>query len=343
MALIDVEGGLHIDGKKESVIGECGTCHDVPPATGSHLAHYGASVIGAVYGDTGDTAALLPGGGDYAFGCGNCHPVEESHHMNGVKNTGGGFAEVDLSPAGVPQGSLKAMNRFDAAYTPGLDVFTDSDGLEYTLGTCSGVYCHSRATYQTPDPIQIPGTDFPFTGYPIDYPFYTVLKDREFESPAWGGNLSCDGCHGFPPRTFHPGVQAGAGDSHSWIDGKGHENLHGWNHGGAPEACSTCHFGTVSEAGARTRDPATGWSVYGAVPVSGYLQHVNGVTDVEFPQGKIKGVDGEDFDLTGASWAPDAATCSDVACHLNQTSVEWGLPFRRNVPAECLGCHGNED
>ncbi|NOZ02449.1 MAG: hypothetical protein GXP54_11240, partial [Deltaproteobacteria bacterium] len=260
----------------------CDTCHGVPPNDPTHQVHYSAGVEDAVYGHTDMTAELKPGGGGYAFSCGNCHPVDPSRHMNGVPNGGGGFAEIDLSPTGVSTGSLKAKNRPDASYTPGSTVVTGLDGFDYTEGTCANVYCHSMKVTATPDPIPGPGVDFPFSGYPISYPPYAVDTSREYESPKWGTDLSCGGCHGFPPRADSGSVNAGTGDSHSWIDGSGYDNLHAWNLGFGPLACSTCHFGTVVDEGVRSYEGVPSVAVYQPVPIEDFGSHVNGVADVVF-------------------------------------------------------------
>ncbi len=332
----------HVDGIVEA-IGGCDGCHDAPPATGSHLVHYQATADEASYGGTGGTAALLPGGTGYAFDCGNCHPLDHGHHRNDVPNSGGGRAEIDLSPAGAPPGSLRARNPATASYQPGGTLLYDSRGFAYTEGTCSDVYCHSAARVEVPGPVAVPGTDFAFPGYPLliaDYqPPHTVTRSRSYATtPPWGGSLSCDGCHGFPPRTEYPEVVAGAGDSHSWIDENGDENLHGFVHGFPPVACAVCHHDTVTASGSRTRD-ANGWSVYGTVPIVGYEFHVDGAASVAFTPDPVAIKPPVPYDLDTASYDPDTRTCSDVGCHKGQTTVEWGLPYRSNVGIECNSCH----
>ena len=132
---------------------------------------------------------------------------------------------------------------------------------------------------------------------------------------------------------FSPDVAAGVGDSHSWIDDSGHENLHGWAHGEEPFACATCHFDTVIAPGVRTRD-ANGWSVYEAVPIANRRTHVNGQPDVVFTSSPVWLFD-IPFDLTGGAYAPMEKSCADISCHLQQTPVAWGLPFRVDNTYEC--------
>ncbi len=331
-----IDGVLQVSGSLE-----CGSCHAVPPATGSHLVHYSASTQDATYGDTSITEALLPGGGGYAFGCGNCHPTDPSHHGNGVTNAGGGSAEIQLSPGDGKPGSLKARNGPNAAYDPGPLLQADGDGLFYTLGTCSEVYCHSQRVIDTPGPVPAPGQDFPFTGYPITYPEYVVNTTRLYRDVTWGDTLSCDGCHGFPPRTFDATVLAGAGDSHSWINAEGYESLHGFVHGADPVPCSACHNEVVTDPGVRYRDyepPADGWSVYEPVPIAGHGRHVNGVANVAFTTDPIT-LTSNQFDLSSAAWDSSTRSCESVSCHLQDTPVVWGTPFRYSVGAECNVCH----
>ncbi|RME27008.1 MAG: CxxxxCH/CxxCH domain-containing protein [Deltaproteobacteria bacterium] len=341
---------LHIDGIVEvSFTGACDGCHGAPPDTGAHRVHFGAGADKAHYGGTGTAQQLAPGAGAYAFDCGNCHPLDASHHMNGKKNGGGGDAEVDLSPSGAPQGALKALNPAGASYAPGNVVKTDSEGFRYTEGTCTNVYCHSKKVVEVPGPVPEPGVDFQFTGYPIQYPDYTVLERREYSSPAWSGTLSCDGCHGFPPRTYSPewdlqdgsddfpDVDGAAGDSHSWIDPEGYEDLHGYTHGFQPLACATCHYGTVTEQGQREFDQNTGWSVYQPVPIASHESHVNGKPDVAFTPDAI--TLRSDHDLSTASYDESTRTCSGVSCHINQADVAWGSPYRYENTFECNVCH----
>ena len=342
---------LHIDGEvQRSLDAACGACHSVPPQTGSHLTHYSADVDSAAYGSTAVTSDILPDGeSGYALGCGNCHPTASSAHANSVENAGGGSAEIELSPVGAPDGSLRALHLESATYTPGDEVFTDSDGMTYTMGTCSDVYCHSEwVVLETPDGVPIPQTDFEFTNYPIEYPDYEVVAERQYSTPTWGDDLSCDGCHGFPPRTyFDDGVDAAAGDSHSYITPAGDEDLHGWAMASSvPIACATCHFATVTEQGERGRTsegPAIQWSTFEPIPIADYTNHVNGQPDIDFTDEGVvvtpNGVAKSEFSFGLATYDSETRTCNDVSCHFNQTSVTWGAPYRPEYSVECDQCH----
>ncbi len=320
---------LHINGLIEVSGGACGTCHDLPPQTGAHLKHAGLSP--AVYGGL-STAANLANPTGYAFGCAYCHPIDPAKHANG------GLAEVELYNPNAPVGSLKRRSPA-ATYTPGATVLIDNKGRQYTQGTCANVYCHSGPSYSTPAGVPTPGVDFAFTGYPIAYPAFLVDIGRSYQTAAWGGApLPCSGCHGFPLRTQAPAVAAMAGQSHSWIDADGQESGHGWNHGFAPLACTTCHNQTVTAQNVTARGAAN-VSVYTGVPITGFAFHVNGLPDVVFDKVRPQPYSTPVL-LTNASYAQATQTCSNVACHRSQTAIKHGNPYRgTTLTSECNACH----
>jgi len=346
--VIDVAGGLHVNGIVEvEVNAPCDTCHGAPPATGSHLLHFGATPADATYGGLGATSDMLqPNTSVYAFDCGNCHPMDATHHLNGVPNSGGGVAEVELDPSTATAGSLRALHGASASYTPGTTLQTDADGFAYTEGgSCSEVYCHSGKSVSVPGPVPEPGVTFTSTGYPVVYPAFTVDVTRDYVEPVWGtSGTTCSSCHGFPPRTFcEPdtngdctSVDAAAGDSHSWINAAGDEDLHGWSHGFEPIPCTTCHADTVFVLGNTSRS-AAGWGVYEDVPIARTVNHVNGRADVAFTNKAIPIID--DFTLGSATYDGTTQTCADVSCHLNQTEAVWGTPYRFDNVIECDACH----
>jgi len=217
---------LHIDGHHDVPSGGgCTACHAAPPATGAHLAH-GAIDDGA-YGSTRFLQAAFPAITDptdpqvaaYQFGCGNCHPISSASHRNGT------WGDIDLSPAGAPAGSLKALNDAGAAW-------------DDVTQTCTGVYCHSSgqaAPAYTTSP--------PWTG--------------TFQVPR------CAGCHANPPDYASGGAGAATANGHIGLlmdNGNTYETGHfagfpamfhaGSFHGGgatgsSPITCQTCHYGTV--------------------------------------------------------------------------------------------------
>lgn len=328
----------------------CSACHDSPPQTGSHLAHYDSAPLMTLrYADT-DVHSTTDA---YLFGCGNCHPLDRANHRDGT-------VEVELFNPLAPAGSLKARNPADAAYDP-------------VTGTCSNVYCHSGNTVTSSrvgPPLTYPASPVP-PGYLLNmsyimdetcsnltYDPYTVRYARQYATtPPWGTNgtlTSCTECHEFPLTTYAPEVSAGVGDSHQWVDDLwGWNWRHAYNMGFEPIPCRTCHNTTVSTAGTSfwTQSGRNGeWIIgYGPVPVASHAAHVNGVADVAFDT-----VDPvpyrESLSLVGATYEPSTKTCSDVSCHYKPTGssqrwqqkVQWGGPWRygeMGTDAECDVCH----
>lgn len=333
----------------------CTGCHDSPPRTGSHLAHFDISDLAnnVTYGDQGvyNTATA------YKFGCGNCHPLDPAKHRDDI-------LQVELFNATATAGTVKAKNPASAAY-------------DTVANTCSNVYCHSGKTI-TSGPVGAPltGTASPpattqwgpyimdATNSNLTYAPYTVTEGRSYQTtPAWGvpgGFSTCTECHSFPLTTSAPGVQAGVGDSHQWIDGGNAGNLHAFNHNYAPLQCRTCHYSTVTATGTWSRTPyvnGVGGDVttYGPVPLASRATHVNGVPNVAFdtvdPVLYWKGT----YSLAGAAYDPATKTCSGVACHVAprtfwpgkgtsgarlQRNPKWGQPYRGTWgSAECNLCH----
>jgi predicted CxxxxCH...CXXCH cytochrome family protein len=332
---------LHSEGFKPS----CGACHNAPPQAGTHLKHFSGTKDDAIYGSTEITQDVFSQASGYLMNCGNCHPLSTLNHLNGMPNSGGGHAQIELYNPNAPAGSLKAMNPANASYTPGPAVFTDSRGFNYTQGTCDNVYCHSGLVVQTngsvPEPIpQGPAPDF----WPLIYdpPWESfVVKSRQYASPTWGvDSFGCDGCHGYPILHDSTTVSAGVGDSHAWIGDRGTLNLHMWNMSFDPLQCNTCHYNTVRDSYAWIRDD---FSIsLEDTSIFNTAFHVNGTKDVVFTPNPVlyQKVSGDVFkDLSTATYNPGTQTCSNVACHFEQTSVKWGSPYRWWIGFECNVCH----
>ncbi len=327
-----VDPSLHINGVVDADAA-CGACHELPPPSGAHLTH--AALAEPVYGGLG-TAADLASPSGYAYGCGQCHPRDSTRHMNG------GLAEVELYDPSAPAGSLKAQHPANASYAAGPIVLTDDFGRPYTLGTCSNVYCHSGISTST-GVVAAPGWDFPFTGYPVTYPAYTVTRAREYGVVGFGdGPRACGDCHGYPPRGSSPVVNAAAGESHAYLRADGYEDLHVFNHGFEPIACRTCHNATVQEVSAWTRD-AMGVTTLSDVAIASYSRHGDGTIDVAFDvtNGFVYNGSGgpRSMDLASAAYSAATRTCSNVACHHQQSAVTFGTPYRSENSAECNVCH----
>ena len=263
--------------------------------------------------------------------CGNCHPMDSAKHMNGV-------VDVELYNPQAPAGSLKGLNPVSATYVPGATRFTDDRGMTYTLGTCQNVYCHSSTDWTTPGGVPVS------SNCSSSYLPPNLVVTKTYKDVTWGGNpLTCSGCHAFPPRTSYPANDGGAGDSHSWIDMYGYDNLHTYNMGFSPPiSCKYCHNGTVQQLNTFTYD-SMGVATLGEVPISNFSQHVNGINNVSFDKQNpfVYSTYGGDtsMNLSAASYDAATKTCSNVSCHLGQTSVKWGTPYRWYYETECDRCH----
>ncbi|MBI5494970.1 MAG: CxxxxCH/CxxCH domain-containing protein [Deltaproteobacteria bacterium] len=320
--ILDVEGG-----------GACGSCHGIPPPTPGHQTH----ALGAPMIYNGLDTAVDADAGTYMFGCGYCHPLDVSNHFSG------GLADVEFYNPAAPPDTWKARNPASAAYTPGSTQLLDDKSRPWTEGTCTNVSCHSGLQTSAPA-VPAPGLDFPVTlhdggtYYPVTYPAYDVTR-TPFGKPArWGGTLSCQGCHDYPPRTDAPEAVGGAGSSHASRDPLGYENLHLYNHGNEPVPCRACHFDTVKEKGGWTRD-AQDVTTLDDIAIADVTRHINGQPDVALNAAEVVTLFGKPFSLADAGYDPATQTCSNVACHLQQTVVKWGSPYRWDNQWECNVCH----
>jgi predicted CxxxxCH...CXXCH cytochrome family protein len=314
---------------------DCNDCHELPPSTGTHLAHYNGTDDSLVYGDLRTTEDFT--GGQVSsinmIGCGNCHPMDPAFHGNGT------WGDVKLSNSAAPAGTLKALSA--------------SGSYEQTTGTCSNVYCHSANSWATDGDVPMPWP--PLTVWdPASDPLPRPLPDniitaRVYKDVTWnsGETLTCSGCHDNPPQTFAANNDGGAGDSHYWVDEYGYENLHVYNMGYYPPIdCRTCHYNTVQDPSSWVFDSSIGRRRYYDVDLYDKAKHVNGSADIAFDtvnnytySSDYSG--SKTYDLSVASFDPATKTCSNVGCHKTETEVIWGVPYRWYGPtAECNRCHG---
>lgn len=301
--------------------GACDTCHDSPPETGAHLTHSGPDSVG--YGLTGSFAA----GADYQYGCGECHPTNDTRHMDGT-------VDVDLSPGTAPPGSIKSQNGSAAAFAG---------------GSCGDVYCHSGIDV-TSGPVGLPltiasGDEYIFDEHGnLTYAPYTVTETHLYRTtPAWEGGAvtTCTACHDFPLTTSYPSLEAGVGNTHQWIDDSNYGNLHAWNMSYDPLSCRTCHYGEITEENTWSRD-ADDVTFYDPVPLADVAVHANGQRDVVFDTVNdivyTSSSDTTVYQLDDAAYIPGEKACTNVGCHKLQTYVEWGTPYRWDTN-ECDLCH----
>lgn len=202
----------------------------------------------------------------------------------------------------------------------------------------------------------------------LTYDPYTFTIARDYRTtPAWGTTgtyTTCGECHAFPLTTWEPGVYAMVGDSHQWVDATERYNWgHAYNMLGSGVPCATCHNSSVDHSGGgpypqvQTATPPTYWTeatgptysawinAYVPAPIKNRSVHVNGRPDVAFDT--VYGYryynpywgTNEQKDLTAATYDAPTKTCSDVSCHINQTNVKWGTPYRDEVTPECNICH----
>lgn len=318
----------------ESPKGECGSCHDLPPATGTHIAHFNGSDPSLVYGDTRTTVDFIIGqaADTNMIGCGNCHPMDAASHGNGI------WGDIELTHAAAPAGSLKALSP-NGAY-------------DSASGTCSNIYCHSANKWTTNGSVPMPWPEI--TGWdknvdPLPRPLPdNIVTERVYRDVTWnnGEALTCDGCHGNSPTTTYLDNDGGAGDSHYWVDPYGYENLHVYNMSFEAIGCRTCHNDTVKAPSTTGIDPATSRRSYDDVALFDKAKHVNGSVDVSFDT--VNGFTYDNgfgsvthYDLATSTYDPATKTCSNVGCHIAETKVIWGLPYRwYDYGQECDRCHG---
>jgi predicted CxxxxCH...CXXCH cytochrome family protein len=308
----------------------CDSCHGLAPPTGTHSAHYNGTDPTLVYGDLRITEDFAGGqvSSTNMIGCGNCHPMDLAFHGNGT------WGDVELYNSDAA-GTLKGSSP-NASY----------DGA---TGTCSSIYCHSYNTWATEGSVPSPwpeatGWDINVDGLPRPLP-ENIITTRAYQEVTWnsGETLTCKGCHDMAPKTSYEDNDGGAGDSHYWIDPYGYENMHVWNMGYTPIDCRTCHYDTLHDNSTGYVDPATGRRVYNDVALYDKAKHVNGSIDVAFDTvnevSYIVSGNPVIIDLTVASFDPATKTCSTVGCHIQETEVTWGVPYRWWDSAECNRCH----
>lgn len=326
----------HLDGFLPSGgAGSCNACHEAVPSTGAHRVHH-ADTASASYGDLRITADFADPATEYNFGCGNCHPTDGSHHMNGN-------VDIEFYNAAVAPSSLKAKNPATASYTPGPQTFTDDRGYQYTLGTCSDIYCHS-------------------SGQPASLRTYT--------DASWGqtGPYSCSTCHGEPPTYPSQSIGGDGANSHYQFqivgeyDGGHVLGIH-WGHDSVTVAsnsatvinCNICHYATTTSdqntgfdqgdgSCADCHDANTLPPMYNRGTISNTARHVSGVADIAFSPLPFRSRFTRAHEASTHGWTvypgqyaecslqnslydPQTKTCSSIPCHLVQEEnvpLQWG-------------------
>jgi predicted CxxxxCH...CXXCH cytochrome family protein len=332
---IDLASGQHMDGATP-VSTACNGCHDAPPDTGAHRAHANfADPASVAYGSLGVAVGVSPTGEPaYLFGCGFCHPLDPSAHLDGD-------VEIVLVPAG---GGLKSLNDPAAAF-------------DATTGTCSGVYCHgatlradSRGSTTAPTWTRVdgtqktcaschaapPGSHAAYPAAPCQFCHSGTVKadgtidvaglehvDGRVEAPTGSG---CGMCHGAPPATGAHRVHANPPDPAAITYG-GLTVLEDVSPAGGPSydfGCGHCH----------PLDPAR----HAALAPAAQLELTPPPTPVAGDEIKAR-------NAPAAAYDPATGTCTGVYCH----SSGQAAPAYAATPAwtaapgalGCGGCHGN--
>lgn len=314
----------------------CTGCHGFAPNTGAHATHIqNSGLLTQVYGST----EVVSDAANYAFGCGNCHPVDSAHHGNGT-------IELSLNPA--DGGTLKSRNSGPTISGSG------------NTTQCNGVYCHSNG--------MMPPT---FAQTPQWGSAYTVgaCNGCHGNSPNSAGHPTGSAAHGSHVVGIHYntiytgtiGLSAAGTDISS-------------SHGNAASSmtinCNICHYSTVASSANDLNAICTNChngaqaTLRGNAAIADKSLHVNSVPDVVFEgvQGKSRAqlrdnvTNVAELDnnwsrpagsyKSGATpydtaknafnaatmWTAGTKTCSNIACH-NGNSVAW------TDTVSCRSCH----
>ncbi len=223
---IDLAGGRHVNGEKDldaDPAAPCGACHPVPGTSGAHAAHHGLDRAApeATYGDL-RLAAEYATTAVYAFGCGECHPLDPAAHLDGLLEVV--LADKPVGAAGARSGSAAAYDR--------------------ETRTCRDVYCHSsgqEAPAFTATPAWDSGTSLGCDGCHANPPRHasggggTATANSHLALNFNGYSYGHFRWHGFRTTMYS--------------EPEGMHGSHGTDtDGAAPMTCQTCHAETVDPA-----------------------------------------------------------------------------------------------
>jgi trimeric autotransporter adhesin len=332
--------------------GPCTGCHDFPPATGAHLAHTDGA--GAAYGsDTNDSVAST-----YRFNCGNCHPMDEARHADGI-------VEVELyNPAA---SGFKKNNP-----APAVSIGSGNSMV------CLNIYCHSSGQAASIR-IYVPSPPWggTFTGNRCagchgDPPMYpsggtSSANANSHYSQTWENGQMVEGGH--LVGLHFDNIRKDPVDSLQPLFPKGGGPGSGAGHGDPATSttisCPTCHAATVTAAGQQSaQGTAFACSSCHLDPVAGSIAdkslHVNGTRDVVFMTGNFrsraqirlanftsvikplgwtrnngyKTYDSYDSVPFSGDYNPADKSCT-TSCHLYQPA-KWG-----DTSLNCFSCHAD--
>lgn len=332
----------------------CDSCHPIASLSGAHAVHVGG-MIPNFYNYTGNH----PVGATYRFGCSNCHPLDKlTFHNNGQVNLA-----LSKNDAGI--GYLRSLNGATNDNGPN----AAGSGIVGTSGIsikCTAVYCHSNGystnlIYAT-TPDWYGGT---FTGDKCanchgNFPNSTIAgSPGHYDNTNWLGSGVAGGhIVGIHYENIYNGATGlrTAGNTNT--------SSHGLASNSTTISCNLCHNDTVTtSANDQSVNCSTvgchdsGTRLKGNAAIASAVTHVNGRVDVTFapinviakaqlrtPQGgwvrtgtyKTAGsFDTYSTSLSKASYVAGTKTCSNVACHFQQT-IKWGDVGGKTT---CLSCH----
>lgn len=326
---------------------DCDGCHESPPNTPSHKVHFTGTALQANYTSLSMAGSANAG---YLFNCANCHPRELKYHNNG-------FVNIKLYDTAAPADSMKAKNPTNARYVKSGAKLYDNRNYPYYNGTCSNVYCHSYSAWKTPG-VETCLDNYSTCGVAAKA---ALVQTRVYRDVTWNSSLpkNCTGCHANGPRSTYVDNYASTGNSHSWINNEYKEEGHFGKYAFTtdPVSCTFCHNGTVNQTNnwSRRAHTPTALDPYftsmSSVPIANFSNHVNGKNDVIFDRTRTYAMYSS---LTGGypkhttfyrmssttSYTAETKTCSNVSCHLGQTSVTWGTPYKayKYKDGESYGC-----
>ncbi len=311
---------------------DCTGCHAFAPDTGAHAAHVqDASLLTKAYGST----EVVSDAGNYAFGCGNCHPANAASHGNGT-------VELSLNPA--DGGPLKSKN------STSVDI-TGSGGTT----ACNLTYCHSDGS-KTGDLI-VAGASPQWGG--------AFAGDK---CANCHGNSPSTAAHGMHVVGIHY-YNIYTGTTGLATAGNTLAGSHGNAEGSTTINCNVCHNSTVTSA-ANDRNTIcvtchTGGNLMGNAAIASKAFHINGTADIAFADMDIRTkaqlrddittvaelnnnwirnsnsykTGSTPYDISADSlqvdavWNAGGKTCSNISCH-NGNQATWN-----SSPISCSSCH----
>jgi predicted CxxxxCH...CXXCH cytochrome family protein len=313
-----------------TLTGGCPDCHGFPPATNAHAKHVqNSALLTQVYGNT----EVVSDATNYAFGCGNCHPTNESFHSDNV-------VDISLNPA--DGGTLKSLNSA-TAFTTGTGATT----------VCNQIYCHSDGSGNNLSSAQSLQWGGAVSG---------ACTDCHGNSPSTNAhNSHVVGIHYKTiydkPNTGLLPVSGGVGSGAA----------HGDPNTSTTINCNICHNNTITVSYNDKNTTCSTSGCHNVTPkgdatIASKIYHVNGVPDVAFATVTVRSKAQIRDDITTVTelnsyWARQnlykniasshdsskatlsstasysGGTCSTVACH-NGYSVTWDNPS-----VSCQSCH----